>query len=170
MKLALFVSLIIFISPSCSQKGFIRVSKKIEKECTSVKGRRKGTSFHELRTKLYNEGKLNFINSNADTLYILETYEIESGTYLSSIWNRKDVLNYTYNRNIFSFDQQKLFTNYTVQLVQNWDTATIRKEESVNANSLPERYIYATRVSIANAKTKIECIKFREFFKLERDR
>ena len=170
MKLVLFVSLIIFTSSSCSQKGFVSVSKKIEKECTSVKRKWKGTSFHELRTKLYNEGRLNFINSDFDTLYILESYEIESGTYVSRIWNKKDVLNYTYSRNSFSFDQQKLFTDYTIQLVQNWDTATIRKEENVNANSLPEKYINATRVFIANAKAKIECIKFKEFFKLERDR
>ena len=169
MKLALFVSLIIFAS-SCSQKGFVSVSKKIEKRCTGVKGKWKGTSFHELRTKLYNEGKLNFIHPDFDTLYILESYEIESGTYVSRIWNKKDVLSYTYNKNSFSFDQQKLFTDYTVQLVQNWDTATIRKEESMNASSLPEKYINATRVFIANTKAKIECIKFKEFFKLERDR
>ncbi|WP_332001478.1 hypothetical protein [Chitinophaga sp.] len=146
------------------------MSKEIEKRCTGVKGKWKGTTFHELRTKLYNEGKLNFISSDFDTLYLLESYEIESGTYVSRIWNEKGSFNYTYNRNSFSFDQQKLFTDYTVQLVQKWDTATIRREESVNASSLPEKYINATRVFIANTKVKIECIKFKEFFKLERDR
>ena len=136
MKLALFVLLIIFTSfSSCSQKGFVSISKQIEKRCTDVKGKWKGTTFHELRTKLYNEGRLNFVNSDFDTLYLLESYEVESGTYVSRIWNKNDVLNYTYNRGNFSFDQQKWFTDYTVQLVQKWDTATIRKEENVNAIS-----------------------------------
>lgn len=169
MKLALFV-LLVFVFSSCSHKGFVSVSKKIEKRCVAVKGKWKGTSFHELRTKLYNEGKLNFINADLDTLYILESYEFQSGTFISRIWNRKDALNYTYNRNTFSFDQQKFFTDYTVQLVRNWDTTAIRKEESINASSLPERYINATLVFIENKKTRIQCIKFKEFFKLERDR
>ena len=169
MKSILFITVaVVFVS--CTPKGFISVSKQVEKKCVGEKGKWKAESFHSLRTKLYNEGKLNFINSDFDTLYILETYEIESGTYAGRIWNRKDALNYTYNKNSFSFNQQKLFTDYTVQLIQNWDTVGIRMEGNINATNLPEKYINGTRVFIANAKTGIECIKFKEFFKLERDR
>lgn len=155
---------------SCIPKGFISISKQVEKKCVGEKSKWEGESFHNLRIKLYNEGRLNFINSDFDTLYILETYEIESGTYIGRIWNRKGSLNYTYSKNIFSFDQQKLFTSCTVQLVQSWDTAAIRMEEKINASSLPEKYINGTKVFIANTKTQIECMKFKEFFKLERDR
>ncbi|WP_440196672.1 hypothetical protein [Anaerocolumna jejuensis] len=135
-----------------------------------MKGRWKGTTFHELRTRLYNEGKLNFLESDFDTLYILENYEVETGTYISRIWNKRGGVSYVYNRNSFSSDREKLFTDYTVQLVQAWDTATIKREASINASTLPERYINATRLSLANAQTKIECITFKEFFELERDR
>lgn len=155
---------------SCTPKGFISISKQVEKKCVGKRSKWKSESFHSLRTKLYNERKLNFINSDFDTLYILESYEIENGNYIGSIWNRRGALNYTYNKNNFSFDQQKVFTDYTVQLVQNWNTAAIRMEESMNANSLPEKYINGTRVFIANTKIEIECIKFKQFFKLERDR
>lgn len=166
----IFVLLITITYSACSQRCFVVISKEIEKKCTGGKGKWNGTSFNELRTKLYNEGRLNFINSNLDTLYLLESYEIESGTYVSRIWNKNGFLNYTYTKGNFSFDQQQLFTNFTVQLVQKWDTATIKKEESVNAISLPEKYINATRVFMVKKKTKINCIKFKEFFKLERDR
>lgn len=169
MKSILFitVSLVFF---SCTPKDFISISKQIEKKCVGEKGKWKGESFHNLRTKLYNEGKLNFINSDFDTLYILEVYEIESGTYTGRIWNKKGALNFTYNKNNFSFDQQNLFTAYTIQLVQSWDTAAIRMEEKINAGSLPEKYINGTRVFISDTKTQIGCIKFKSFFKLERDR
>jgi len=168
MKSVLFAA-VIFAFCSCSPKGFVSISKEVEKKCVGKKGKWKGESFHSLRTKLYNDRKLNFISFNFDTLYILESYEIESGTYVGRIWNRKNALNYTYDKNSFSFNQQKLFTDYTIQLVQNWDTAAIRMEESVNANKLPEKYINGTKVLIANKKAEIECIKFKEFFKLERD-
>jgi hypothetical protein len=115
MKLALFISLIFFLS-SCSQKGFVSISKKIEKECTNVKGKWKGTTFHDLRTKLYSEGKLNFIKTDLDTLYILESYEIQDATCSGRIWNSKGVANYTYNRGVFTFEEEKLFTDYTVSL------------------------------------------------------
>lgn len=168
MKSILFIAVSVVIF-SCTTKGFISISKQVEKKCVGEKGKWKGESFHNLRTKLYSEGKLNFINSDFDTLYLLEAYEIESGTYSGRIWNRKGALNYTCNKNIFSFDQQKLFTAYTIQLVQTWDTTAIRIEEKINATSLPEKYINGTRVFIINTKTQIECIKFKEFFELERD-
>jgi hypothetical protein len=169
MKSILFIAVVVTFF-SCTPKGFISISEQVEKKSIGKRDIWKGESFHDLRTKLYRDGRLNFISSDFDTLYILESYESESGTYIGRIWNKDDALNYTYNRNSFSFDQQKLFTDYTVRLVQNWDTTEIRKEESMNANNLPEKYINATRVFIANAKTKIQCIKFKEFFKLERDR
>ncbi|WP_430899030.1 MULTISPECIES: hypothetical protein [unclassified Paraflavitalea] len=168
MKSILFIIISVAFF-SCAPKGFISISKQVEKKCVGENGKWKGDSFHILRTKLHNDGKLNFINSVFDTLYILETYEIESGTYTGRIWNGKSVLNYTYNRNTFSFEQQNLFTTYIVKLIQSWDTTAIRKEENINASILPEKYINGTRVFIANTKTQIECIKFKEFFKLERD-
>jgi hypothetical protein len=158
----IIISVIFF---SCTPQEFISISKQIEKKCVGEKSKWKGESFHKLRTKLYNEGKLNFINSNLDTLYLLETYEIESGTYMGRIWNKKDALNYSYSKNIFSFDQKMIFTSYTVQLVQNWDIASILNEEKINAYRLPEKYINGTKVFIANKKIRIECIKFKDFFK-----
>jgi hypothetical protein len=170
MKSILFITLLVVFFSCTTPKGFISVSKQVEKKCGGERNKWKGETFHSLRTKLYNEGKLNFINPDFDTLYILETYEIESGVYTGRIWNRKGALNYNYYKNNFSFDQQNLFTAYTVQLIQNWDTSAIRMEESMNANNLPEKYIDGTKVHIVKTKTQIECIKFKEFFKLGRDR
>ena len=169
MKFALFISIIFAIS-SCYPKRFVSISKKIEKNCSSLKGKWRGTTFHDLRTELYNQGKLNFINWNNDTVFILESYELQSGTYNGRIWNKADTISYTYYKNTFSFDPQQLFTDYTIHLVQDWDTTSIRTEENANAIHTPEQNIYATRVLITPSNTRIECIRFKAFFKLERDR
>ena len=165
----IFISLA-FSFISCTPKGFVSVSKDVEEKCISPRNKWKGRSFHSLRVRLYDEGKLDFINSALDTLYMLETYEVESGTYAGRIWNSKNAINYTFVNNKFTFDKQDRFTAYTVRLVQNWDTAAIRKEESMNANMLPENYVNGTRVFIERTRAVVECVKFKEFFSLERDR
>ncbi|MBE2230456.1 MAG: hypothetical protein IAE96_07440 [Chitinophagaceae bacterium] len=167
-----FISITVFTSfiiLSCTPKCFVNISKKIQEECIGNTNWT-GVSFQDLRIKLYHEGKLDFLHNGFDTLYILESYEIESGGYLGRIWSSKGVLNYTYNKSGFSFDHQRLFTDYTAQLIQNWDTTAIRAEEKINANKLPEKYIYGVRVIRWDKKLQIECIRFKEFFKLERDR
>ena len=155
---------------SCSPKGFLTISKQIELRCESKDNTWSGVSFHSLRTKLHNEGKLNFINIDLDTLYLLESYEIENGTYIGRIWNAKSSINYAYTKNNFSYNSTKLYTEYTVNLIQKWDTLRIRKEETENANSLHEKYINGARIFISKGNAQIECITFKEFFNLERDR
>ena len=169
MKSILFISIMVCIFFPCASQNFISISKQVEKKCIG-KSNWKGQSFHDLRTRLYNEGRLGFVSSDFDTLYILESYEIESGSYTGKIWNRKGDLNYIYNKNSFQFDQQKLFTDYTIQLIQRWDTATVRTEESLNTKSISEKYITGIKVIMENQKIRIDCIKFKEFFNLERDR
>jgi len=166
-RLILILS-VVFIFYSCSNQKFIVISKKIENKCEKNKSW-KGETFHDLRSKLYKEGKFDSILSKLDTLYILETYDIESGQYVCEMWNEQDTINFTYNNKQFNFDQNKYFTRYTIELTQRWDTTTIREEEKGNANLIPEMWIKAIRVTASKA-IKIDCISFRQFFSLDRDR
>jgi len=126
--------------------------------------------FHDLWIKLYNDGKLDFLNKGFDTLYLLESYDVESGSYLGTIWNGKGTLNYSYNRGTFKVEPQHPFTAYTIQLIEKWDTVTLRNEERINAVKLPERNISGVRVIKQGTKMSIDCIGFKEFFRLDRDR
>ncbi len=154
---------------SCTSTEFISASKQIDKDCNG-NNKWKGKSFHALRTQLYKEGKLGFLSSGFDTLYVLESYDIESGNYIGRLWNEKGTVSYTYHNNHFSFEQSSLFTDYTIQLVQNWDTIGIRREENINAINLRERYINASRVISRNKEFETTCIKFKDFFDPKRDR
>lgn len=155
---------------SCATDEFLKISRKAELTCVSSKAKLKGKSFNNLRIQLYKCGKLNFINTALDTIYILESYDIENGIFASKIWNRVNDLNYTYSKNKFNFDQKMLFTDYTVKLIQNWDTTDIRKEEALNAHLIPEKYLTGIKIVFSKKHSVIECIKFKEFFKIERDR
>lgn len=154
---------------SCTSTKFINVSKQIDKNC-SGNNKWKGKSFHDLRTKLYKENKLGFLSLGFDTLYVLESYGIESGNYIGRLWNKNGMVSYTYHNNTFSFEQSNLFTDYTVQLVQNWDTVGIRREENRNGVNLPERHITASRIIGRDKEFEIECIRFKDFFDPKRDR
>lgn len=168
MKLLMLTLFSLTFLSSCSAQNFVATSKKVEKTCAN-KSVWKGKTFHNLRTELYNDGRIAFVESMLDTLYILESYAIEAGDYTGKIWNSKGSLSYNYLKGRFNYPD-KVFTDYTVRLVETWDTASIRKEEIENATSLPEKWIKATRIINQSGKVKIDCINFREFFKLERDR
>lgn len=167
---AFYIIAIVVLLGSCSMKNFLSISKKIDKNCTIKKNNWKGDSFHEIRRRLFKEGKLNFINPVNDTLFFLESYELESGVYFGRIWNKKGVASYTYKMGVFDFEMQPLFTDYTIRLIEDWNVSKIRNEESLNANSIPEKYINATRVIIKDKEDWVECLAFKEFFKPERDR
>ena len=170
MKSILLIVTATFAFFSCNSQGFLSISKQVEKRCVEIKSSWKGKSFHDIRVLLYTHGKLDFVSSGFDTLYILENYEVVNGNYHSTIWNRKGSLSYTYNKGNFDFFEENMYTNYTVQLFEKWDTATIRIEEKLNGNMQPRQYIIGARIVQENNKVKIDCIKFKDFFNSQRDR
>ena len=161
---------ILFWVSSCSTPDFISTSRKVEDKCVRKVSKWKGETFHDLRTKLYKMGRLNFINNKKDTLFFLESYEVEGGVYFGRIWNRKGKVEYKYNRGEFDFDNAKAFTNFMIDVVQRWDTVQIRNEERLNGNQLPERSVKAVKIINDSSRVKFDCILFKNFFQLERDR
>ncbi len=172
MRTKIFTICFLFIlfSDDVISQSFKSISKEICK-CefrTGLKKAKKDT-FYTIREKLYSLEKLDFI-AKSDTLFLIESYSFENGDYYGLIWNTLDKLGYVYNNGIFRFDVDKVYTDYTSKLVQDWDTTSIRKEEELNSSMMNPRNIYAKRVVKRNGNVEVECIKFKEFFLLNRDR
>lgn len=107
-----------------------------------------------------------------DTIFMLESYGDWSSLELRSvIWNNADTLSYTSNDAGKScvMAEKELFTNYMMKLVSEWNIEEIRKEEQLNGESIPQYWVYATRIIINGKKHKIDCLYFKDFFDLQRD-
>lgn len=169
--LVLFTSFILNSYIGCSQNNLKEISEKII-ECqlsNEIKKKTPTNTYHEIRMDLINNEKLGFIKS-IDTIYILETYSYEIEIFYGNIWNGTSKLEYSYNKNKFDFNIGKIFSNYTIELIENWDIETIRYEERNNSTMTNPNLIYGTRVIRNESEIDVDCICFDEFFLLERDR
>ncbi|GHV35805.1 hypothetical protein FACS1894178_6160 [Bacteroidia bacterium] len=105
-----------------------------------------------------------------DTLYLLSAISNEGNHYFS-IWNTKDTL--TYNKGLIP-NMVRVhnigFTKYIMKLVSEWNINGIRYEERINNSIISPATIYATKIIINNENTSIDCVRFEEFYNLERDR
>jgi len=171
----LLVSIIMMLgSYSSSAQDFKQLSQQLENKCTGLFKSTRSKSclftFHNLRSKLYAAGKLDFINNNQDTLYILESYDIQGGSYRGRMWNRNGLVQYRYDYDSgFTFNNyKKMFTDYTIELIQKWDIVSIREEEQLYSNIIPVFFIYSSRIIFGN-KPRTDCLRFKEFFNSKRD-
>lgn len=172
MKIKILAISILLISYSINgmSQSFNSISKKISKYefSTGLRKVKKDYFFH-IRKQLNSLDKLDFI-TKSDTLFLLESYSVENGNFYGLVWNAFDKVGYIYNNKKFEFDVSKIFTDYTRELVQGWDTTSIRQEERTNSTMTNPRNIYATRVIKSKDVLKIDCIMFKEFFLIDRDR
>lgn len=154
----------------CQDFDFSHISKEVSKYQykTHIMNKKKN-KFHQLRLKLYEQNKFDFINKS-DTLFFLESFHYETGEYYGRIWNNHNFIQYIYLNDTFNLKPNKIFTSYMIELVKNWNIENIRLEEKQNSNMLPNNPLTATRIIISHNKLLIDCIKFKDFFKLERDR
>lgn len=167
------VVFVMFAALNVKCQPFKKVSKEISRYEYRIGLRKiKRDRFHEIRVKLDKLGKLGFAAEN-DTLFLLESYSIESGIFYGLIWNNLDEVKYKYQYrdNSFDFGGYEGFPPYIRDFVQEWDTVAIRHEERMDPETIsPRRDIYATRVIKHKDSLEIDRIKFAEFFLLERDR
>jgi hypothetical protein len=151
-------------------QSFSSISKEISKYEFNIGVRKVNKDyFFDIRKKLNSSNKLDFI-TKSDTLFLLESYSIENNSFYGVVWNIFDKVEYVYNNKRFEFDVNKIYTDYTRKLIQCWDTTLIRREERVNSMMTNPRNIYATRVIKRKGVLKIDCIMFKEFFLINRDR
>lgn len=110
--------------------------------------------------------------SRQDTLFLLDSYTDWSSLELKSIiWSNRDTISCISNdagKNYINVEK-KLFTKYMMKLVSEWNIEEIRKEEKLNGASLPQYWVFATRIILDGKKYKISCLYFKDFFDLHRD-
>lgn len=170
MRVLSVVLLLTLLLSACKTDSFTTMSKQMEVSCSVKNSAWKGKTFHDIRMQVFKTGHLNSLVRDIDTLHMLQSYAIESGTYSVMIWTSKGSLSYTYNRGVLNYGETNLFTQKTVELVQNWDTAGIREEENINAHEIPEQHITGIELIRKGNKNQVHCIRFKRFYNLQRDR
>lgn len=161
-----FLSLLIFTS--CS-RSFRAISTKVD-ESQRVEGNKQaGLTFHDIRMKLFKKGKLSFFK-NSDTVFMLESFNVEEGSYHGKIWTVKDSIEYTYRNNEFYYDLQSPFTKYMCKLIETWDTVGIRENEKLYSSIIPTQLVYGTKINGKQRNPQFYTIRFIRFFNADRDR
>lgn len=126
--------------------------------------RRNGIAFYEnIRNKLIAQDSLNFIGL-CDTVFFLETYDLETGISYGRIWNSRKAISYEYFKDGFTFSDISFFDAETLKLVHTWDVNSIRKYESENSTMISPLTIFASRAILNRGKIDVDCLKFDEFY------
>ncbi len=164
------ILLIAFLNIEAYPQTFSHISKLVSDHefKTGIRKYYKDIYF-EVRKKLDAMGKLSFLN-NSDSIYMLESSSIESGAIYGKIWSSNGVLDFYYSDRKFNFEKSDRYTKYCCNLIQKWDTISIRNEEKNHPSGFSPEYLYGTRIIRKNDKIEISCIFFKDFPLLDRDR
>lgn len=106
---------------------------------------------------------MNFIGL-CDTVFFLETYDLETGISYGRIWNYRKAISYEYFKNVLTFSETSFFDAETLKLIHNWDIKSIRKYESENSTMISPITFFASRAILNTTKIDVECLKFDEFY------
>lgn len=112
--------------------------------------------------------RLRYSTAN-DTVFALEMLGFQGDLYLT-YWDKVDTISYTNTEGKPEYVSNLLFTKYMMGLVSQWDILKMKEEEKVNSSLISKEPVYATRIVIRKNTYKVECIRFNDFFNLERDR
>lgn len=176
MKVKIVMSLIGLFVIMCSSfaQNFNRISKDIKEAQLSIEPRAKKyiDCYYNLRKKSKMLKEF-FPMTKNDTVFILEQHGDWSDLALTStIWNANKTISY-YSESpgkIFSLTDKPQFIKYMIRLVSEWNIEAIKKEEIENGNIIPSQYVFATRIIFNGKRYQIDCLSFKEFFNLQRDR
>ena len=168
-KIIIFLFTVGLILSSDHTYGQSKIMNKVSSEISNTqlknKIRKRGKDFYaNIRKQLIDRDSLNFI-SLCDTVFFLETYEYETGISYGLIWNERKSIAYEYLNNKFCFENPPVFYKETIELVNNWDIATIRKYETEKSNLINPFIIFASRAIIKKGEViRVDCIEFEEFY------
>lgn len=161
-------------SPIC--QNWKKISKDIKTKQIGIKSKSAYILYHyNLRRKSDCFRQLSV--EKRDTIFLLER---EGDFQISlSLWNRSDTLTYYpiddcnfYSRNGFKRyiqSNERIFTKYMMKLVSEWNVEEIKKEDIAHGGSIPQHWVFATRIILDGKKYKIDCFYFRDFFDIDRD-
>ena len=150
-----------------------KISKEIKiKQLSVIRNKEYINHYYNLRKK---SGYLNRFSPivNSDTIFIIDYYGHLNHSMLSSIvWNRIDTIICASEDNgqTYNYEKGRLFTKYMIKLVGEWNISEIKREEDINGGSIPQFHDCATRIIFNEKKYKIDCLYFKDFFDINRDR
>ncbi|RYX85782.1 hypothetical protein EON73_02835 [bacterium] len=174
-KINLIVAALLISTIGCSQKvSFSTLSNKIYSKNGGANDKstfKLNTYKRDARMKVYQIDSASFLKVKIDTLYLIEGYNIETGTFYGTIWDKKNSISYNYFKANLALQKQSTFTDYQVQLITRWDTATIKKEEKANGNWLDNNLqINALRCYKKGKDWQIDEIYFKNFYDPKRNK
>ncbi len=170
IKKFLFVVLVMLFKINtllAQTRAILNVSSKITERQLERKliERRSGIALYEnIRNKLIAKDSLNFIGQ-CDTVFFIETYDLETGTSYGRIWNSRKAISYECFKDRLTFSNISFFDAETLKLVQAWDTNTIRRYESENSAMISPLTIFASRAILNKGEIDVDCLKFDEFYR-----
>lgn len=169
MKKGIYLILFISLLGGCKlQFNLVKVYNSIYKNQIQAFGDTmllKGLRNYREKANILEKLRYSTVN---DTLFVLEMLGFQGDLYLT-YWNKADTISYTNRAGEPEYMNNTLFSKYMMQLVSQWNVQGIREEEKVNSSLLPNEPVYATRIIIQKNKYKIKCIRFDDFFNLNRD-
>jgi len=144
-------------------QSFDSISRKIRRHYKQqeISG---ADAFYRIRKELSVQGKLDFLNCEADTIWILESRNYDPGDYFGRIWNRKGCVAYNWNGKI-DFDHYWPFDAEASMLVEKWDTLALKKKGSEQYPPANWPKMQAIRVRKQPGHLQIDYFSYREFYK-----
>ncbi|WP_341836854.1 hypothetical protein WJU16_03040 [Chitinophaga pollutisoli] len=157
-----FYFLFLIAIASCNPSGFKGLSRGIKKDCFDNKAAVKNLDHHN-RMKLFHDGKLSFLNLQSDTFFVMAKTRNQTGQRVYRIWNERGESNYSYTHPNLQTDESIQFSPRVTELIANWDTLTLRKEEANRPRTFHELTVQAVRVIVNEGKWQLSCLHFTEF-------
>lgn len=124
--------------------------------------------------------KLNIIektktNTDNDTLYIVDFYNIEDETgiqsYFCFLWNSKKTMAYKLKgkkHNVFIKTDTKEISKYKFDLIYNWDIEQLQEESRANQIS-GGGFFLTTRIIFEKKNYRIETFLFNDFYNFKQE-
>lgn len=145
---------------SCSTTERFKTLSKRMNTCSGIPRHR--FSYHNVRMLIYDSTQLRSMWKSKDTLYVLHTYAIDSGTFFTRIWSSHDSLSYTCQFKRLEKQNMRYLPPSQLFLVRTWDTATIRKCSEAS-HLIHSSTNYAYRLIPQPKNHRIDCITYTDF-------
>ena len=169
MKKGIYLFMFIAVLGGCKQQlNFVKVANNIYMNQIQAFGDTmllKGLQAYREKSNILE--RLRYSAAN-DTVFALEMLGFHGDLYLT-YWNKVDTISYTNTEDKPGYVSNLLFTKYMMGLVSQWNILKIKEEEKDNSSLIPKELVYAARIIIRKNTYKVECVRFNDFFNLERD-
>lgn len=157
---------------ACSSIKRISDFESFSKELNRNQKKQKCGFYPDITYKFRNNIKdmFSFIdfNSKLDTIYVLESYNLESGSLYQSVWTKKEKVEFKVENSKVEVVSNPFITRL-YSMVEKWDTSIIKLEEEKHSKLLDGSQMLGARIILINGNLKMDCIKFKEFFDLKKD-